>query len=283
MAGITGLELAEFAKSKLGTPYVYGMKGEKLTTKKLEQLHKLYPKSLNYELAKKHIGKDCTDCSGLISWITKELLSSNGLKAKAEKEYPISKIENSPIGTVVWKSGHVGVYIGRNKNGEYAIVEAMGAKYGTVESLVSKRSFTRYLIEPFIKYPSSVKTNRKLALYKENFNTEEKYLIINKDENVFYHKDMKNGWSMVEYRGYIGYVKNIGLTKKNLSKYKSAEANVRIYIRSSNTAKPKKENIIKTLPKDTKIEKVISKRGNWYEVSVQKTRGWVYGRKINLK
>lgn len=283
MAEITGLELAEFAKSKLGTPYVYGMKGEKLTTKKLEELHKLYPKSLNYELAKSHVGEICTDCSGLISWFTKVLLSSNGLKAKSEETYSISKIENSPIGTVVWKSGHVGVYVGRNKAGEYAIIEAMGAKYGTVESLVDKRSFTYYLIEPFIKYPSTVKTNRKLALYKENFNTEARYIAIDKGEKVFYHKDMKNGWSMIEYKGYLGYVKNIGLSKKNLSKYKSAEAKERIYIRSANTAKPKKENVIKVFPKDTRIEKVISKRGNWYEVSVQKTKGWVYGRKIKLK
>ena len=39
---MTNRELVLFAKSKLGTPYVYGMKGDVLTEKKYEQLKILF-------------------------------------------------------------------------------------------------------------------------------------------------------------------------------------------------------------------------------------------------
>ena len=45
--------------------------------------------------------------------------------------YPSSKINDFAIGTVLWKQGHVGVYIG---NGE--CVEAKGINYGTIKSNV---------------------------------------------------------------------------------------------------------------------------------------------------
>lgn len=48
----TANELVNFAKSKLGTNYVYGMKGAVLTDSKLRSLANSYPKYLTYNKEK---------------------------------------------------------------------------------------------------------------------------------------------------------------------------------------------------------------------------------------
>ena len=79
MAKLTGAGLAQFAKSKIGTPYVYGAKGAEgaLTASRLNTLAKSYPSMFTTSYitkARKFIGKVCTDCSGLQSWYTGKLL-----------------------------------------------------------------------------------------------------------------------------------------------------------------------------------------------------------------
>ena len=59
---MTGKELVAFARSKIGTPYVYGAKGEVLTKEKYDWLKKQYG-SLVWESDKKKTGKICVDCS----------------------------------------------------------------------------------------------------------------------------------------------------------------------------------------------------------------------------
>ena len=55
------LGLVKFAKSKIGTPYVYGMKGSLLTEEKYEQLRAMYG-DLVWKSDRKKIGKVCVDC-----------------------------------------------------------------------------------------------------------------------------------------------------------------------------------------------------------------------------
>ena len=50
-------------------------------------------------------------------------------------------------GLAVWKSGHIGVYIG---NGE--VIEAMGTKYGVVKTQLEGRGWTHWLEVPGIEY-----------------------------------------------------------------------------------------------------------------------------------
>lgn len=150
MAKITGEGLVSFAKSKIGTPYVYGTKGEVLTQDKINWLASSYPSTFTssyIKKAKKFIGKQCTDCSGLISWYTGVVLSSSGLYSKAKEKHPISEINKAPKGAILWKSGHVGIYIGDGK-----CIEAKGIDYGTKESNVSNCGFKYYLIMDFIDY-----------------------------------------------------------------------------------------------------------------------------------
>ena len=135
---LTNLGLIKFIKTKLGTPYVYGMKGEVLTLAKYNSL-KAQHGSLVWDSDRKKIGKVCCDCSGLISWYTGIIRGSTQYKELAKKVYPISTIKEAPIGAAVWKQGHIGVYIG---NGEYIAED--GSAYGCRKNKLSNASFTHW-------------------------------------------------------------------------------------------------------------------------------------------
>lgn len=151
-AKLTGKGLAAFAKSKIGTPYVYGAKGADgvFTSQRLNTLSKAYPSMFTASYiakAKKYVGKVCTDCSGLITWYTGKVLGSAQMYSTASKRIPISQIKKVPVGAVLWKSGHVGVYIGDGK-----VVEAKGINYGTVETKVSSTPWEYALLFNYIDY-----------------------------------------------------------------------------------------------------------------------------------
>ena len=160
---LTGKGLASFAKSKVGTPYVYGAKlsDGPLKLSRLNQLKKLYPNVITssyYTKAKKFVGKVCTDCSGLISGYTGKLLGSSALYSNASNRNKLNKNDCSkiPVGAVLWKSGHVGVYLGNGK-----VAEALGINYGTVISDVSRRTFTHWLLFDWMKYDTVPTTTKK--------------------------------------------------------------------------------------------------------------------------
>lgn len=173
MATLTGVGLAEFAKSKVGTPYVYGAKGADgvLTQSRVNSLARSYPSVftqsyLNKIKSKKLVGKVCCDCSGLISWYTGKVLGSAQLYSNAYARLPISQYKNFAIGTVVWKSGHVGVYIG---NG--LVVEERGIDRGCIVSKIGdikwKYGLTFSWINYDIKTPITNITYKKANQYKE--------------------------------------------------------------------------------------------------------------------
>ena len=64
---MTGKELVAFCRSKIGTPYVYGMKGKVMTEQNYKFLKNTYGKMV-WLSDRDKIGKVCVDCSGLISW-----------------------------------------------------------------------------------------------------------------------------------------------------------------------------------------------------------------------
>jgi hypothetical protein len=148
---LTGKGLVEFAKTKLGTPYVYGMKGSILTKDKFATLQKTYGINYVWETDANKIGKVCCDCSGLISWYTNKLYGSSDLYNRASERHPISSIGDAPIGALVWKSGHVGVYIGY-ENGVPMYIAEDGSAYGCRKNKLSNAKFTHWLLMPFINY-----------------------------------------------------------------------------------------------------------------------------------
>jgi len=145
----TNKGLIDFAASKLGTPYVYGMKGAVMTRAKYNWLKKTYG-SLVWDSDVKKVGKVCTDCSGLISWYTGKEKSSSMFKAEAKVVHPISTVENAPVGAAVWRKGHIGIYVGKG----YAI-EARGSAYGVVKTKIAKRDWTHWFLLNDITYEAA--------------------------------------------------------------------------------------------------------------------------------
>lgn len=141
---MTGKELVAFCHSKIGTPYVYGMKGKVMTEQNYKFLKNTYGKMV-WLSDRDKIGKVCVDCSGLISWACGVTLGSGQWKARATKINPISTIEKAPIGALVWMQGHIGVYTGM-KDGHPYYVAADGSAYGVREVPLRCNKFTHWLL-----------------------------------------------------------------------------------------------------------------------------------------
>lgn len=147
-----------------GWGYVWGTFGDVLTDSlfayKLEQ----YPDGVgNYEdfIRGNWLGGRTTDCVGLIKgygWFnptTKAIeygtngmpdVGADGMYNAATVKGSMDTMPDTP-GLAVWKSGHIGVYVG---NGE--VVEAMGTKYGVVRTKLEGRNWTAWLEVPYISY-----------------------------------------------------------------------------------------------------------------------------------
>ena len=135
---MNNLELVRFAESKIGTAYVYGMKGKVMTQSEYDQLKKAYGDYV-WDSDRNKIGQVCVDCSGLISWATGIIRNSDGYHDTAVEVHPISTVSQAPIGVAVWQKGHVGIYTG---NGTY--IAADGSAYGVRRNSLSKASFTHW-------------------------------------------------------------------------------------------------------------------------------------------
>ncbi|WP_304509269.1 hypothetical protein [Anaerotignum sp.] len=147
---LTNVGLVEFVKTKLGTSYVYGMKGTVMSLANFRYLQERYGVKVVWNSDIKKVGKVCVDCSGLISWYTGRLKGSTQFMVESDAK-PISTITSAPIGVAVWRQGHIGVYIG---NGE--IIEARGSAYGTVRTKVKDRDFTHWFKLNDIEYVEEV-------------------------------------------------------------------------------------------------------------------------------
>jgi len=158
---MTNLELVVFAKSKLGTPYVYGMKGDVLTEKQYERLKILFG-DLVWDSDRKKIGQVCVDCSGLISWATGIHRNSQGYHDTAAAVFPVSLLEDAPAGAALWKKGHIGIYLG---NGKY--IAADGSRYGVRMADVKGSSFTHWFLLKDIEYKEEEMVTKETILYNE--------------------------------------------------------------------------------------------------------------------
>ena len=158
---MNNLTLVDFAKSKLGTPYVYGMKGDVLTAKKYDQLKILFG-PLVWESDRKKIGQVCVDCSGLISWGTGIYRNSQGYHDTAEKVFPISTVNQAPAGAAVWCTGPIGIYLGR---GEY--IAADGSRYGVRIASVKNSPFTHWFLLKDIEYKEEEMVTKEPIIYND--------------------------------------------------------------------------------------------------------------------
>lgn len=136
----TAAGLIAFAKSKIGTPYVYGAKGTVMSLAKIQALRKMYGSNCVWKSDDKKAGRVCVDCSGLISWYTGIVRGSGQYKSTAVEVIPISKRSDAHIGWAVWMNGHIGIYLG---NDQY--IAADGSAYGVRIANLSQNGFTHLL------------------------------------------------------------------------------------------------------------------------------------------
>ncbi|MGN0133177.1 MAG: hypothetical protein ACI4AO_00490 [Anaerotignum sp.] len=142
---MTGKELVAFCRSKIGTAYVYGMKGKVMTEANFQYLYNTYGSSKVPYSDHAKVGKVCVDCSGLISWACGVVLGSKQWMNRANVKKPIASLKQAPIGALVWMDGHIGVYSGM-KNGVHHYIAADGSKYGVREVPISQNRFTHWLL-----------------------------------------------------------------------------------------------------------------------------------------
>ena len=73
-------------------------------------------------------------------------VGADGMYYNAGRKGSIETMPDTP-GLAVWKSGHIGVYIG---SGE--VIEAMDTRYGVVKTKLQGRGWSHWLEVPGIKY-----------------------------------------------------------------------------------------------------------------------------------
>ena len=148
----TAQGLIEFAKSKVGTNYIYGAKGTVMSLEQIRQLRRTYGSNCVWYSDDNKAGTVCVDCSGLISWYTGIVRGSGQYKSTAVEVVPISQRTNNHIGWAVWMNGHIGIYLGDNK-----YIAADGSAYGVRIANLSQNRFTHLLKLCDIDYGDGVK------------------------------------------------------------------------------------------------------------------------------
>lgn len=161
-------ELVSYCRKLLdqGARYWFGCFGQVASDSLYKAKKMQYPSQYN-DKKTKQIKQDIadkkivTDCSGLIKGFmmlrdngqivyTPSLdLGANGYYNKATEKGKIKDMPDIP-GLAVWKSGHIGVYVGNGK-----VIEARGFDYGVQEYNLSDRSYTHWLKVPGLEYITS--------------------------------------------------------------------------------------------------------------------------------
>ena len=157
-SNLTGQGLADFAEGRIGTPYFYGAKISHgiLTEEFVQELHEKLPDLVTDDYVERarqqgQVGKVNTECSGLIGAYLGVELSSAQMYAVADQRIVYETYAWLPVGTVLWKPGHVGVFLGKC-DGTYRCVEAKGINYGTICSNVTDNDWQYGLLFPWVSY-----------------------------------------------------------------------------------------------------------------------------------
>ena len=129
---MNGLNYVKELKKHVGAPYVYGAKQNKqfnifYNKKKIKELKKLYPN----QIWKSDLSKSgcCCDCSGFVDYLFQKGYNSLALFNKANKHLYIRNnntlinVKDIPVGAILYKKGHVGVFLGWKKRTPYYIAE----------------------------------------------------------------------------------------------------------------------------------------------------------------
>jgi len=178
---LNNIGLVEHCKKALaeGWGYVWGTYGKVLTESLLSAKLQQYPdnirKYLDY-IRKNYIGKRVVDCVGLIKayiwWQNGDPVytpesdkSANGMYQAAKIKGSIETMPELP-GTLVWKDGHIGVYLGYGQ-----VAEAKGTKYGVIKTPLKgllATKWTNWCLCPYIDYVDEIEAYKAIILEHVN-------------------------------------------------------------------------------------------------------------------
>ena len=142
---MTGDKLAEIFEDylKRGDGYILGLNNEIYTAERAERLKK--QNAAYYARGDKWIGRRCSDCSGAIVGAMRTENPNYGDRRAdtfaaqfAGGKQPIATIPDVR-GVAVWKSGHIGVYVGN-----CLVIEFRGIDYGCVKTALHSRPWTHW-------------------------------------------------------------------------------------------------------------------------------------------
>ena len=162
----TAKGLIEYAKVQLGKPYWYGTFGQAASKDLYDRHKKQYPKYYKWDYTQEVAGQKVHDCVGLIKgylfcesptsgkyvYNEEQDISANMMFDACKVKGKIETIPEVP-GVLVFKDGHVGIYIGGGN-----VIEARGHDYGVVQTKLSKRPWTHWGYCPFVEYENTQKT-----------------------------------------------------------------------------------------------------------------------------
>lgn len=156
----TNIGLVAYAKGQIGRPYWFGCFGQKSNASLLTAKRKQYPSYYTADDFKNQYNVKVHDCGGLIKGY---LMSNGGVDdlPKYDSKFDVSSdmmlnqckekgdIKTLPeiAGVLVFKKGHVGVYIGGGK-----VVEARGHKQGVIMSNLGDMPWTNWGKHKDIEY-----------------------------------------------------------------------------------------------------------------------------------
>ena len=168
---LTGRQLAAYcvAAYKADWVYWYGTYGNPCTQSLYNSKKKQYPSHYTGDRTSGYMkdianGRTCADCVGMIKaffWSGGDIsakpkyasnhcpdVSANGMIKLCKQTGPIASIPDEP-GLVVWKDGHIGVYIG-----DGATIEMRGFSYDCVKRKVKEGPWVKWgrLPESMIQY-----------------------------------------------------------------------------------------------------------------------------------
>lgn len=183
---LNNLDLISHAQKALSEKwgYVWGTFGQVLNTELLNHKISQYPVEVGGRIdfiKRTYLNKRVADCVGLIkSYIwwkggepiydSKTDVSADGMYNSAVVRGPMDTFPNPDIlGLLVWKKGHIGIYVGRGM-----VIEARGTTSGVILSPLKgegSAGWTHWLRCPFINYigVGDIKTlQTKLNLFGYN-------------------------------------------------------------------------------------------------------------------
>jgi hypothetical protein len=174
----TNIGLVEWCFKLLGLGYVYGTYFAWVITEEIIQAKaRQYPTKYTagyIKRSRKWVGKKAGDCVGVIKgyyWYDPSTdkviykkdgrpdVSANGMFAAAKIMSNKSASQNlgktwgylanlpERVGVLVWRDGHIGVYVGNEQ-----VIESRGVDYGVVLTNVRQRGWTHWCLCPYIDY-----------------------------------------------------------------------------------------------------------------------------------